>query len=279
MKKILVPTDFSDFALNAAKLAANLARKFDARIYFLHAVTMPQYATGGGNQETYQDVAEGLFILKKVKMDFENLLNQDFLKGINVVTAIQYNTVYENIVKQSKEHDIDLIVMGTHGTSGYVNDFFIGSNTDKIVRRSEIPVITVRKEVEKYDFEKIVFASDFGEGVSNSFGYIANFANSLGAKIDLVRIITRDDFYYSGAMLDIMENFAKDNGLRNYECHIYTAENVQTGINEFALRHGADMVATVTNGRRGLARLFNGSVTTEIMNSSALPVMTLKTQK
>lgn len=276
MKKILVPTDFSDFALNAAKLAAELARKFDARIYFLHAVSMPSYATGGGNQQTYQDVAEGLFILKKVKMNFDELINQDFLKGINVATAIQYNNVYENITKQAEEHDIDLIVMGTHGASGYVNDFFIGSNTDKIVRRSEIPVITLRKEVTNFDFKKIVFASDFGEGISDSFQYIADFANLMGAKVDLVRIITRDDFYFSGSMLDTMENFAKQHGLKDYDCHIWTAENVQTGINEYAQRHKADLVATVTNGRRGLARLFNGSVTTDIMNSSPLPVLTIK---
>src|SRR5690625_2969640 len=140
MKKILVPTDFSEFALHASKLAAHLAKKFDARIYFLHAVTIPSYATGAGNQGTAQDIAEGLFILKNVKRQFEELLKQDFMQGVNAVTAIQYDNVYDNIVQQSKEHDIDLIVMGTHGTSGFVNDFFIGSNTDKIVRRSKIPV-------------------------------------------------------------------------------------------------------------------------------------------
>lgn len=279
MKKILVPTDFSDFALNATKLAAHLAKKFDARIYFLHAVTMPEYATGSGMQRSYQDVAEGLFILKKVKMDFDNLISQDFMKGVNAVTAIQYNNVYENVMKQAKEHDIDLIVMGTHGTSGFINDFFIGSNTDKIVRRSKIPVITVRQEVKNPDFKNIVFASDFGEGISESFNDILNFASLLDAKIDLVRIITRDDFYYTGPMLDTMDNFAQEHGLKNYKCHVFTAESVQIGINEFAKRSGADLIATVTNGRRGLARLFNGSVTADIVNTSPLPVLTIKAKK
>src|SRR5690554_6999154 len=136
MKKILVPTDFSEYALNAAKLAANLAKKFDARIYFLHVVSMPVYETGIIPGQSQQDIAEGLFILKKVKMDFQELLSQDFLEGVNVAKAIQYDGVYESIVKQAKENDIDLIVMGTHGSSGYVNDFFIGSNTDKIDRKS-----------------------------------------------------------------------------------------------------------------------------------------------
>src|SRR5690554_3426649 len=159
MKKILVPTDFSEYALNAAKLAAAIAKKFDARIYFLHVVSMPEYETGIMPGQSRQDIAEGLFILKKVKMDFNKLLESDFLEGVNVATAIQYDGVYESVVEQSKKHDIDLIVMGTHGSSGYINDFFIGSNTDKIVRLSKTPVLTTREEVKNPKFENITFAS------------------------------------------------------------------------------------------------------------------------
>lgn len=279
MKKILVPTDFSEYALNAAKLAANLAKKFDARIYFLHVVSMPVYETGIIPGQSQQDIAEGLFILKKVKMDFQELLSQDFLEGVNVAKAIQYDGVYESIVKQAKENDIDLIVMGTHGSSGYVNDFFIGSNTDKIVRLSKTPVLTTRDEVLDPKFERLVFASDFGDGVVTSFRKIAEMAELLQAKVDLVRIITRDDFFFSGPMLDSMDSFAKENGLVNYDCHVYAAETVQIGINEFAHRVNADLVTTVTHGRRGLARLFNGSVTSDLMKSSTLPVLTIRAQK
>lgn len=279
MKKILVPTDFSEFALNAAKMAAYIAKKIDARIYFMHAVNMPTYSTGGGLNRDAPDITEGLFILKTIKKNFTELFEQDFLKDINVVSAIQYNGVYEDIVNQAKEHDIDLIVMGTHGSSGYINDYFIGSNTDKVVRLSDIPVLTLREEIKNPNFEKVVFASDFGEGVADSFRKITSFIELFDAKVELVRIITRDDFYFSTPMLDTMDNFAKENGLTNYECHVFTAESVQIGINEFAQRTNADLVATVTYGRRGLARLFNGSVTTDIMKSSPLPVLTVRAKK
>ncbi|PKR79848.1 hypothetical protein CW751_12895 [Brumimicrobium salinarum] len=279
MKKILVPTDFSEYALNAAKLAASIAKKTDTRIYFLHVVSMPVYETGVIPGQSRQDVAEGLFILKKVKMDFEKLLNEDFLKGINVATAIQYDGVYESVVSQADKHDIDLIVMGTHGSSGYVNDFFIGSNTDKIVRLSETPIITTREEVTNTTFDKVVFASDFGEGVAQSFQKIAEMATILKVKVELVRVITGDDFFYSAPMLDSMEVFAKENGLVNYDCHVFASETVQSGINEFAQRVNADMVMTVTHGRRGLARLFNGSITSDIMKSSPLPVMSVRAHK
>lgn len=279
MKKILVPTDFSEYALNAAKYAAEIARKFEARIYFLHIVDMPAVETGIIPGQTKQDIAEGLFILKKVKKDFKKLFEQDFLKGLNVAEAVQFDGVYESVISQAKKHDIDLIVMGTHGTSGYVNDFFVGSNTDKIVRLSETPVLTIRDEVKSPSFDKIVFASDFGEGMETSFEGIGKLIKLFDAKVEMVRIITRDDFYYAAPMLSLMEDFAKRQALKNYECHVFSAATVQDGINEFAQFKNADLVATVTHGRRGLARLINGSVTSDLMKNSPLPILSARAHK
>jgi nucleotide-binding universal stress UspA family protein len=287
MKKILVPTDFSIHALNAAKLAANIARKLDARIYFIHVVDMPSVDTGGIPGQSAGaipgqgggDIAEGIFILKKAKKDFKELLQQDFLKGLNIAEGIQFGGVYESTVKQAEKHGIDLIIMGTHGSSGAINDFFVGSNTDKIVRLSEIPVITVRDNIEEVDFKHIVFASDFDDGVETSFRQLTKIIDYFDAQVDLVRVITRDDFYYSAPMLAIMEKFAQDTGLKKYKCHVYAAETVQTGINEYAAQNKADMIATVTHGRRGLARLLNGSTTNEMIKTSPIPVLTIKTAK
>ncbi|MCC5922770.1 MAG: universal stress protein [Crocinitomicaceae bacterium] len=279
MKRILVPTDFSDYALNAAKVAAQLAKKHNARIFFLHVVGIPQSETGIMPGQSGQDIGEGLFILKMIKKKFRELFQQDFLQGIQVAEAVQFNNVFDNISELSKKHQIDLIVMGTHGASGFINDYLIGSNTDKVVRLSEVPVLTVRDFVPSTDFKNIVFASDFQQSIMDSFYQIQPIIDTFDAKISLLRVVTRDDFYFTDPLLEIMDKFAKDNGLKNYTCHVVNAENVQEGINEFAARKEADLVATITNGRRGLARLFNGSVTSEVVKSSPLPILTVKAAK
>ncbi len=279
MKRILVPTDFSKYSINAAKLAAAIARKYEARIFFLHVVSMPQIETGIIPGQTQQDVAEGLFLLKRVRQNFKKLLSQEFLQGLNVAEAIQFDGVYESIVDQCKKHEIDLIVMGTHGTTGFVNDFLVGSNTEKVVRLSETPVLTTREEVKNPEFKHIIFASDFEEGIEKSFTPIQSLIELFDAKVDLLRVVTRDDFYFTAPMLDLMENFAKEKGLKKYSCHVFNAEKVQEGINEFANRSNADIVTTITHGRRGLARLFNGSVTDDVMKTSSLPVLTVKAKK
>jgi nucleotide-binding universal stress UspA family protein len=276
MKHILVPTDFSDFSINALKLAAEFARKSNAEVHILHVVNIPSHEVGIMPFQNQQNVAEGLFILKHIKKKFAELLAKDFLKGLTVHEVLKFDDIYKAVQDYSKGFNIGLIVMGTHGTSGLVNKFFIGSNTDKMVRLSDIPVLAVKDEVKSSDFKNIVFAADFDLGVNTAFYKIKDIVASLGATLHLVRIVTRDDFYFSKPMLEIMEEFAKDHNLKNYECHIFNSENVQEGINEFSNLIKADLIATATHGRRGLARLFNGSVTEELMDNTSLPVLTAK---
>ena len=74
-------------------------------------------------------------------MEFEKLIKQEFFTDVNVVEVVQWENVFETITVKAKEHDIDLIVMGSHGASG-VKEFFVGSNTEKIVRTAHCPVLT-----------------------------------------------------------------------------------------------------------------------------------------
>jgi len=73
-----------------------------------------------------------------------------------------------------------------------------------------------------------------------------------------------------------MDEFTKYQRIENYECHVFNAENVQEGINEFAELIHADLIATVTHGRRGLARLLKGSITENLSIKSGIPVLTSK---
>jgi nucleotide-binding universal stress UspA family protein len=276
MKKILVPTDFSEYSLNACKLAADIARKTNAEVYFLHVITIPTYEGGILPYQNYQDMAEGMFILKHVKKQFQKLFSQDFLKGIKYVEAISFHAVYESITEQAQKNEIDLIVMGTHGTTGFINDYFIGSNADKVIRKSEIPVIAIKEEIVNPSFDKIIFAGDFSEKIGDNFTAIKNFAGIYNSHIDLLHVVTKGDFYYTRPLLERMNEFAANQGLSNYTTHVFNAESVQTGINEFASTHPTDMICTVTSGRRGLALLFNGSVSADIVNKVKHPVMTVR---
>lgn len=275
MKKILVPTDFSEFAGYASELAAELAKKFDATLYFLHVVNIPTYE-GLLPFSQYQNTPEGLIILRQVKKHFTELFARPYLQGVRVVEAIQMSEVYESITEAAEKHEIDLIVMGTHGSSGRVSDYFIGSNTDKIVRRTKTPILTVRERVTPVEFKKVVFAGDFNRDFSGAFYPIKNLVKLFGSHLNLLNVSTPSQFSNSGPMLKKMEAFALREGLDNYSLHLFNADDVQSGINEFSEMIGADLITTVTEGRKGLALLLNGSVTTDLMKTTHKPVLTVK---
>lgn len=275
MKRILVPTDFSNFAEEASKTAADIAKKTGAEIVFLHVVSLPSYETGIMPYQESQDIAENLFILKHIKIRFEKLLSSDFLKDIKVAKAISYSGVFDSITENIDKHGIDLIVMGTHGTTGFVDEFFIGSNTDKVIRKSKVPVLAV-KSYGDTNFDKILFAGDFSDSLEKNFSFIKTMIDLYNAEVLLLHVVTKGDFYYTAPMIKRIEEFAHSHGLKNYSAHVFNAESIQQGINEFAHIHNAKLISTITSGRRGLSRLLNGSVTGDIIGKVDLPVLTVK---
>jgi len=274
MKTILVPTDFSECALHAAKFAAGIAKRAKAKIIFLHVIDIPSYEFGILPGQDTTNVPEMLFLMKLARQEFAKLLTQDFLKGVEVAEAVQMDGVYDSIDKQAKEHGVELIVMGTHGTRGYTSEFFVGSNTDKVVRKSTIPVIALRNETSVENIDRMVFASDFKETDRIPFTAFKEIADILGAHVQLLRVVSPDDFAFSTEVIPLMQEFAEKQELENHSCHIHTASSVQNGILEFARMNGARLIATVTHGRRGLSLLLNGSVTSDLTATAHVPVMT-----
>jgi nucleotide-binding universal stress UspA family protein len=274
MKKILVPTDFSKYSLYAAEMAARIAKKTDARIFFLHVINFPMYEGNLPFQE-YKNVAENLFIMKHVRQKFQELFQQPFLKDVNIAEAVSFDGVYESITEQAQKNEIDLIVMGTHGTSGLMGSV-LGSNTEKVVRLSKIPVITVKNKPVEVDFEKIIFACDFSEDIDAAFSKILDFSKTFGSKIELLRVVTIGNFQSTSEAENQLQTFAEKMKLSNYSIHVYNADNVDEGIIEFGRKTGAGVLATANHGKSGFAQLFNSSVTRELVNNSPYPVLTVQ---
>ncbi len=78
-----------------------------------------------------------------------------FLKGLTVVETIQFQHAFSGIIDESEKNNIDLIVMGSQGASG-LQEMFIGSNTEKVVRRSNVPVLVIKTSVEDFVVNDII---------------------------------------------------------------------------------------------------------------------------
>lgn len=143
LKKILLPTDFSDNSNQALDYASALAQKFDAEIHLLHVlqdlialIPEPGVALipGDFHEELKQSAEQSL----------KQVLGSDSASGLSVVRATRDGTPFVEIIRYAKENDVDLIVMGTHGRSG-LSHVLLGSVAERVVRKAPCPVLTVRQ--------------------------------------------------------------------------------------------------------------------------------------
>jgi nucleotide-binding universal stress UspA family protein len=273
MKRILVPTDFSKHAEYALKVAAQIAKKNNSEIILLHMLELPHQgndAINGGSA-----IPQIMLYKERAIERLEDLMDVDFLEGINVSEIIQFEKAFEGILSISKKNEVDLIVMGSHGVSGF-EEMFIGSNTEKVVRTSEIPVLVIKNEVPTFEVKNMVFASDFSPEISKPFEKLLEFATIFGAHLNLVMINTPNSFKSTAIAEKIMSEFVEKYNLSNYSLNIYNDVNVEKGILNFATKVNADLIGMCTHGRTGFSHFFNGSISEDLVNHTVKPVITFK---
>jgi len=273
MKKILIPTDFSNNAENALKVAAQIAKTNNSELILLHMLEIP--SQGGDAVIAGHNIPE-LMLFKNVAIEkLDDLMEADYLDGLEVSEVIQFEMAFDGIMSISKKNDVDLIVMGSHGASGF-KEMFIGSNAEKVVRSSEVPVLIVKKEVENFEVKNFVFASNFSDEIKKPFQKALDIAQMFGAHLHLVMINTISNFKSSAATNQIFEDFLAGSNAKNYTTHIYNDATVEKGVLNFAKSINADLIGICTHGRSGLSHFFNGSVSEDLVNHAMRPVITFK---
>ncbi|MCB0761971.1 MAG: universal stress protein [Flavobacteriales bacterium] len=278
MRSILVPTDFSECAQHAAEVGASLARESGSKLYLMHIINLPTYESAD-RKERHHNTAEGIFISKLVSRKFADLLQKPFLEGVEVEDIVKFNTVYESISDVSKEKNVDLIVMGSHGASGS-KEFFIGSNAERIIRTSEIPVLTIKKKHDQFSIKDMVFASNFFEESYDVFGQILALAKVFRSRIHLLKVITPNHFETTQYSTRLMDDFIRATKLEvDHTINIFNDETIENGIHHFSDEIDADLIAMETHGRSGIRHMLWGSITEGVANHSDLPVLSVRIPK
>jgi nucleotide-binding universal stress UspA family protein len=273
MKRLLVPTDFSKHSEYALKVAAEIAKRNNGEIFLLHMLELP--SAGNDVLSRAHDIPELMFFKNAAITKLDELMNSSYLEGVNISKIIQFEMAFEGIVKNGETHNIDLIVMGSHGASGF-QEMFIGSNTEKVVRNSNIPVLIIKREEDNFNANKFVFASDFSEEIKKPFEKVIEFANNFNSHLHLVNVNTPNNFKSTKVAQKQMSEFVAEFKIDNYSTHIYNDVNVEKGILHFAKSIDADIIGMSTHGRKGISHFFNGSISEDLVNHAKRPVITFK---
>ena len=273
MKRILVPTDFSKHAEYALKVAGQIAKKNDGEIFLLHMLELP--SAGNDVLSRAHDIPELMFFKNAAVAKLDDLMNSSDLEGVKISRVIQFEMAFEGIIKNGEDHNVDLIVMGSHGASGF-QEMFIGSNTEKVVRNSNVPVLVIKREEDNFNVSKFVFASDFSEEIKKPFEKVVEFANKFNAHLHLVNVNTPNNFKSTKVAQKQIDEFVAEFKINNYSTHIYNDVNIEKGILHFAKSIDADLIGMGTHGRKGLSHFFNGSISEDLVNHAKRPIITFK---
>lgn len=276
MKKIIVPVDFSEHSEFALEAAAMIAQKQGSEIIALHMLEISDAILTYSSDEQQ---TKAFFFLQLAEKRFQEFLDKDYLKDVKVTPLVKHYKVFSEVNEVAKDQGADLIVMGSHGASG-VKEFLVGSNTEKVVRHSDIPVLVIKHNPILMDFENIVFACDFSEESVEPYLKASKFFSELGSKIHIVYVNLPNIGFRSTAEMQkrVSEFIKKANGNLEEMADVTYVDDysVEKGILNFANTINADLVAIATHGRKGLAHFFEGSISEDLANHSTLPVMTFK---
>ncbi|TRO66623.1 universal stress protein [Christiangramia sabulilitoris] len=276
MKKILLPTDFSEVADYSLRYAANLAKKYNAEIVALYMIDREDaFLT---RQEAMQ-LFENIDYRKRIEQSFKDFLNKDYLSGIKVHTVIKRHVDFTRISELLEELEIDLIVMGTHGAHG-LGGMFFGSNAEKVVRTSKVPTLIVKMNRSSFKLDKVVLACDLDLEMTDAFEKASRFLKDNNLDFDIFYVNTPEDFMSTALMEKGIEKFSAS--LNDTEENIsekiimYDDYNIEAGIYNYAKKVDADLIVILTHGRKGLSKVIFNSYGEKMANQSATPVLTVQ---
>ncbi|GAA4322524.1 universal stress protein [Pontixanthobacter gangjinensis] len=276
MKRILLPTDFSDIAEYALKYAANLAEKYSAEIVALYMINREDAFL---SRKEAMELYENIDYHKRINDSFKKFLDKDFLEGIKVSTEIKRQVEFEKITDLTDNLNVDLIVMGSHGAHG-VGGMFIGSNAEKVIRTSEVPVLVVKKTQPFFKLKKVIMACDLNLDMVEAFKKAKKFLRDNSLDYEMVYVNTPEDFLSTGLMQTEVNKFFAEQGIREADIDdkviFYNDFNIEAGIFNYADEVKADLIVLLTHGRKGLARLIYNSYGEKMANHSDIPVLTVK---
>ena len=283
---ILVPIDFSELSLKSLDAANNIAEIFEGNVTAMHAyvpVTELEgpYTIGLGPNlnEEYEEIQESL--QEKIDSIAESHIDNSRLKK-GLVTI---GSPAAAIMETAKE--FDMVCMSTHGRTGFTR-LLLGSVAEKVLRQAHIPVLVVENDSVIKPLERILVTTDLSENSEAAFPYATQLAESTGAKVDLIHVISTEhmsDDETVETILSIRKErlkvIAKEffHSLEDGQVAtdiIVSDKAPHEAILEQSKKHLYNMVVMASIGHTGLDYLMMGSTTANVVRNVRAPVLTIK---
>lgn len=280
MNNILVPIDFSENSLHALDIALKMASKSKAKMHLLHVNMMLAYQVAFPEYPTMTEI-EAVQYLDEAKMKMNNLkvklIAQPENANISIETDVISGFLHPVLEEIIGEKQIDLIVMGTKGTTNS-NSLFVGSNTEKVIRNSPCPVLVIPAASGTFFLETVVFSSTLTQEQLPAFKQLALLQQLFNFEVKILYMKNPGGFQNVVETEQALYKLASVAGLEYSQ--VFTAPialDEEKMILDFAQKEEADLIVMATHQRKGFSHLLFGSLTENTANHSNIPVLSIPT--
>jgi nucleotide-binding universal stress UspA family protein len=272
IKRIAVPTDYSQSASVAMDYAVQMAKKFGAEITLIHVLEEGAYAGifAPSNKTEYVEKERAQLRLQEEAHALESQY------GINVSQVIRSGRIYDEIIQAAQEANVDLIVMGTHGVAGWA-EFFAGSNAFRVVTQSPCPVLTIQGHAKKQGFNNIILPLDRTPETRQKVRYATTLAKKYGSKIHIASLLLEDSeeirYDFAKKVKQITDHLEKE-GIEHEE-NVLVGDNLATMTMNYAESKKGDLIVMMTEQEYNLTGFLMGPFAQQIVNHCKLPVLSI----
>jgi nucleotide-binding universal stress UspA family protein len=278
IKRILVPVDFSETSDFATYKAASLANLLDAELFLIHVLDYNdvQYSIDAAVSDSRLPIGQIELEVYR-KLNEIRLLIEDQV-GIKCRMFAPEGDIDVEIIKFAKNKMIDLIVMGTHGVSGY-KEILLGSNAQRVVMHSDVPVLTMKKEHLNDEFKNILLPIDDSPHSREKVNIAAEIAEIYGSQIYLLGLPDskeESDLKTISIKLESVEKIL-DNCKIPYETHVIDDEKylAQAAL-DYSTIYNCDLIVINTGHESKVNGSYLGPFAQQIVNHSKIPVLSVK---
>lgn len=280
IKNILVPVDFSDASFEAVRYASFLAKRHGSKIFLLNIIPGMNYFftyPDSGVISSQVMSAHKKMISEVKSMNIERLTSLEYtgiLETLQVKsTVIAGTNIYGDIISYAENNSVDIIVMGTKGSTS-LKKIFLGSKTERVIRLTQLPVLTISNKHKIKKLNKIVFASDFSRDSYSVYPALNNLVKIFNPSIHLLRINTKSKFRPFDELKTDMNKFAKRFS-GNFIPHIRANFEIDEGIAIFAKLIKADLIAIGVHRKKGAKRILGNRTAEGLIRLTNIPVLAI----
>jgi len=279
IRKILIPYDFSETAELALEHATFMAKLHKAEIYLLHVIESYSFTSAISNAFTKSQTEYESKIESSANQRLKEIgdkMHHD--SGMKVAFDTEVGKIYKKIIHVAEEKNADIIVMGTHGVSGF-QEYLMGSNSYRVVTGAPCPVITVQTHAKKIGFKDIVLPIDNSPVSRQKVNYAIEIAKHYNSVVHIAGIMTMSDVEMQRRFevkVHQVKEFVEEFEVP-YTVKMFKGDNIATITMDYATQINADLIVIMTEQES--SGLFMGSFAQQIVNHSKVPVMSIRPQE